>query len=111
MNQVENETLDVPDKLKETAYAFWKAKNIKTMMREGVYVEKDPHKKEILIKPTDLEKKEAYNRVPVSWCAYCKSLSIMNCETELNRDIKAYCGDCYNTLIVEGSIEEWLINK
>lgn len=35
-------------------------------MREGVYVEEDPHKKEILIKPTDLEKKEAYNRVPVS---------------------------------------------
>lgn len=111
MNQVEIETLDVPDKLKEIAYAFWGAKNIKTMMREGVYVEENPHKKEILIKPTDLEKKEAYNRVPVSWCAHCKSLSIMNCETELNRDIKAYCGDCYNTLIVEGSIEEWLINK
>lgn len=116
MNQIESETLDpiayAPSRLKQVAYAFWRAKNIKKMMREGVYVgEEGLYKNKILIKPTDLEKKESYNRVPVSWCAHCKSLSIMNCETELNRDIKAYCGDCYNTLIVEGSIEEWLINK
>lgn len=116
MNQIESETLDTisyaPNRLKQVAYAFWRAKNIKKMMREGVYVgEEGPYKNEILIKPTDLEKKEAYNRVPVSWCAHCKSLSIINCETDLNRDIKAYCGDCYNTLIVEGSIKEWLINK
>lgn len=36
-------------------------------MREGVYVEEeDPYKEEILIKPTDLEKKESYNKIPVS---------------------------------------------
>lgn len=36
-------------------------------MREGVYVGGvDPYKDEILIKPTDLEKKEAYNKIPVS---------------------------------------------
>lgn len=36
-------------------------------MREGVYVGEEGHyKDEILIKPTDLEKKEAYNKIPVS---------------------------------------------
>ena len=57
--------------------------------------------------------KEEYNREPVYWCAKCKSLMIINFESELDTEIECYCGKCGSTEIIKGSIQEWesLINK
>ncbi len=82
--------------LKEIAYALWCTNDIKKVIEL-----QDPNLKRL------------YNNIPVYWCRACKSLAILDCDTDLNDKVKCFCSKCCGTDIIEGTIEEWekLTNK
>lgn len=53
------------------------------------------------------DKKEEYNKEPVTWCAACKSLRIVNCDTPLDITISCYCDSCGCIDTHVGTIKEW----
>lgn len=53
-------------------------------------------------------KKEEYNKEPVTWCAVCKSLYIVNADSELDNKLACYCVSCSSITMEEGSIEDWI---
>lgn len=88
MEQVNNKYPNA--KAKEIAYRCWCDNNLKSVL------------------VIDLEKIAEYNKIPVTWCTNCGSLSIFNCDVDYNPEVTCYCGKCGSSSVNTGNIKEWL---
>lgn len=58
-------------------------------------------KPQIILSSQEINTKEDYNNIPVSYCKHCLSLAIYT-----SGDV-IYCDKCGSVEIVEGHIEKW----